>query len=218
MIATQPTVLIVDDDPSVLSSLQRLLRTTTYTTKTFEAGYGLLEYGRPAGPACAVVDLHLGDIGGLELQKCLETRGIDLPLIFLTGYGSIDAAVGAMRGGAVDFLTKPVDMTKLLSALDRAISRDIAHLSMASRVAEATRRVGSLTEREREVLKFVTIGLLNKQIAGEMEISEKTVKVHRGRVMEKMQVRSVAELVRLAVVSGSLGKLDSLDDDLARTV
>jgi FixJ family two-component response regulator len=216
MNSAQATVLIVDDDPSVLSSLRRLLRTTPYATMTFEAGRELLECDRPAGPACAVVDLHLPDIDGLELPKRLAQRRFELPIIFLTGYGSVDAAVGAMKDGAVDFLSKPVDLTRLLSALERAISRDVAYLANLRRVAEATRRVDSLTEREREVLKFVITGRLNKQIADEMEIREKTVKVHRGKVMEKMRVKSVADLVRLAAIGGITGEQESLWDAPAR--
>jgi FixJ family two-component response regulator len=196
------SIFIVDDDSSVRSSLQRLLRTTDYLVRTFETGRELLEHGRPGGPACAVVDLHLPDINGLELQKQLGQVGIRIPLVFLTGYGSVDSAVGAMKDGAVDFLSKPVDAEKLLNALDRAISLDIALLAMMRREREARGLIDSLTGREAEVLKFVITGMLNKQIAGEMRISEKTVKVHRGRVMEKMRVKSVAELVRLSLVGG----------------
>jgi FixJ family two-component response regulator len=199
---SQPTVLIVDDDPLVLSSLRRLLRTTPYATKTFDSGHGFLDAGRPAGPACAIVDLHLPDIDGLELHNRLIERGIQLPLVFLTGYGSVDAAVGAMKFGAVDFLTKPVDVTKLLQSLERAISLDVAYQAISRRASEVARRVGLLTEREKEVMRFVVTGMLNKQIAGEMAISEKTIKVHRGRVMEKMGVKSVAELVRLSAIGG----------------
>jgi FixJ family two-component response regulator len=209
---TQPTVLIVDDDSMVLSSLQRLLRTTPYATKTFDSGRKFLESGRPAGAACAIVDLHLPDIHGLELHNRLIERGIQLPLVFLTGYGSVDAAVGAMKFGAVDFLMKPVDVTKLLDALKRAISQDIACQSNSRRASEVAHRVGLLTEREREVLRLVITGMLNKQIAGEMAISEKTVKVHRGRVMEKMGVKSVAELVRISAIGGMAGEHEMFAD------
>jgi FixJ family two-component response regulator len=195
-------VLLVDDDAAVLKSLERLLKLSPYTTHTFTTGEAFLERPRPAGPACAVIDLRLPDINGLELQERMSKGEIDLPLIFLTGHGGVDSAVGAMKRGAVDFLTKQVDEANLLSAIERAIARDVQRQADRQRVTAASSRIQSLTDRQREVLRLVLTGMLNKQIAAQMGITEKTVKVHRGVVMEKMQVRSVAELVRLAAASG----------------
>ena len=192
------TVAVLDDDPSVLRSIGRLLRQNGYETATYSAPDRLLAEIVALNPACLVVDLAMPGLSGLEVQRFLATRRVNCPAIFVTGHGDIRTSVQAMLGGAVDFLVKPFDPDELLQAIDRAIARHREARELADRLASVRRHVASLTPREREVFVQVTSGLLNKQIAANLGISEKTVKVHRGRVMRKMAVRSVAQLVRAA--------------------
>ncbi|WP_276605278.1 response regulator transcription factor [Polyangium jinanense] len=191
------TVFVVDDDPSVLRGLERLLRSAGYAVEAHASARAFLERAPADRPGCVVVDLRMPEIGGLDLQEELARRGFPLPLIFLTGHGDVPSSVRAMKGGAIDFLSKPCDDTDLLAAVERALARDAE--ARAARVEkEAVRaRFAALTPREREVALLVAQGLLNKQIAAELGAAEKTIKVHRGRVMEKLGAESLADLVRL---------------------
>ena len=197
MAQTARTVFVVDDDPSVLRGLERLLRAAEYGVETFASARAFLESGPVDRPGCVVVDLRMPELGGLDLQEELSRRGFPLPLIFLTGHGDVPSSVRAMKAGAIDFLSKPCDETDLLAAVERALARDAeARAERAER--EAVRaRFAELTPREHEVCLLVAKGLLNKQIAAELGTAEKTVKIHRGRVMEKLGADSVAALVRL---------------------
>ncbi|MDC3959798.1 response regulator transcription factor [Polyangium jinanense] len=197
MTPMERTVFVVDDDPSVLRGLERLLRSAGYAVEAHASARAFLERAPADRPGCVVVDLRMPEIGGLDLQEELARRGFPLPLIFLTGHGDVPSSVRAMKGGAIDFLSKPCDDTDLLAAVERALARDAE--ARAARVEkEAVRaRFAALTPREREVALLVAQGLLNKQIAAELGAAEKTIKVHRGRVMEKLGAESLADLVRL---------------------
>jgi FixJ family two-component response regulator len=196
--AERERVFLVDDDPAVRRGLSRLLKS---------AGLEVEAYGSPeeflgsldAGAAgCAVLDVAMPGLDGLALQQAMSARGCELPVLFLTGHGDIPKSVRAMKGGATDFLEKPADEALLLGAIRRALERDRALRAARRELSDARRRLATLSPREREVLEGVVAGNLNKQIAAALGISEKTVKVHRGRVMEKMAVSSLAELARLA--------------------
>lgn len=191
------TIWLVDDDPGVLRGLQRLLQAEGFDIRAFPDAASLLAAHDIALPGCAVIDLGLPDLDGLGLQKRLTAQGHVCPVIFLTGQGSIPAAVEAMRGGAVDFLTKPAEAAVLLAAIRRALDRDTEARARGALDARLLARLASLTPREREVMAEVVSGRLNKQIADRLGAAEKTIKVHRGRVMHKMGVRSVAELVTI---------------------
>jgi FixJ family two-component response regulator len=188
-------IWLVDDDPAILRGLGRLLGAEGFETRAYQAAAEFLAAHDPSLPGCAIVDLGLQDGCGLAVQEQLAADG--RTVIFLTGQGSIPTAVQAMRAGAVDFLTKPVDANSLLSAVGSAIAADSARRSRASSLAELRQRLATLTPREHEVLQEIVSGRLNKQIAYRLGAAEKTIKVHRGRVMHKMGVRSVAELVKL---------------------
>lgn len=197
MAQAERTVFVVDDDPSVLRSLERLLRAAEYAVETYASPRAYLESAPVDRPGCVVVDLRMPDLSGLDLQEELSRRGFALPLIFLTGHGDVPSSVRAMKAGAIDFLSKPCEDTDLIAAVERALSRD-AEARAARAEKEVIRvRFESLTPREREVCVLVARGLPNKQIAAELGAAEKTVKVHRGRVMEKLGADSVAALVRL---------------------
>jgi len=197
MTQTERTVFVVDDDPSVLRSLERLLRAAGYAVEAHASPQVFLERAPMDRPGCVVVDLRMPGLGGLDLQEELARRGFPLPLIFLTGHGDVPSSVRAMKAGAIDFLSKPCDDTDLLAAVERALARD-AEARAARAEKEAIRaRFDALTPREREVCLLVARGLLNKQIAAELGAAEKTIKVHRGRVMAKLGAESVADLVRL---------------------
>jgi FixJ family two-component response regulator len=190
-------VWLVDDDPGVLRALQRLLHAEGFETRAFpDAGAFLVAHDMNL-PGCAVIDLGLPDLDGLALQQRLTAEGRACPVIFLTGQGNIPAAVEAMRGGAVDFLTKPVDAAVLLAAIRGALLRDAEARARGDTDAQQRARLTTLTPREREVMAEVVTGRLNKQIADRLGAAEKTIKVHRGRMMRKMGVRSVAELVTI---------------------
>lgn len=191
-------VFVVDDDAEVRKALRRLLKSAGCEVTTFESAVEFLGTLTADAAGCAVLDVSMPSIDGLTLQETLSARGVELPVIFLTGHGTISRSVVAMKGGAVDFLEKPVDEEVLLSAVRRALLRDRDARSQRGQLSDARRRLATLSPREREVLQGVVSGSLNKQIAGDLGISEKTVKVHRGRVMEKMGVDSLAELARLA--------------------
>ena len=192
------TVFIVDDSPQVRTSLVRVLSVAGYRTRAFESAESFLQEQDGAEPGCLLLDIYLPGLSGIDLQRTLDGSPCARPIVFLTGMADIQTSVTAMKAGAIDFLTKPIDNEKLFSAVDEALRRDaeqrVAH---AIRTAIET-RLKTLTPREREVLKFVVAGRLNKQISAIIGTGEKTVKVHRSRVMAKMRVRSVAELVLLA--------------------
>jgi len=197
-----PTVFVVDDDASVRRSTERLVRSLGFGFRTFASAREFLDAARGEGPACLVLDVHLPGLGGLDLQRELARSGVRIPIIFITGRGSIPMTVQAMKEGAVEFLTKPVRPRDLLAAIRAAIESDRAS-QRARLAAEALReRYERLTPREREVMALVAAGQLNKQIAGELATSERTIKFHRAHVMEKMAAGSLAELVRMA---GRLG-------------
>ena len=192
-----PIVFVVDDDLDVLKSLERVLRSAGLEVTTFSSPNQFLEQHHPRVAGCLVLDVAMPGLNGLELQGELTAKGSAIPIIFLTGRGDIPMSVKAMKGGAVDFLTKPIDDKDLLKAVHAALEKDrIERLSRAE-LDEIRERLATLTPREREVLTHVVSGQLNKQIANDLGTVEKTIKVHRARVMEKMQVNSVAELVRL---------------------
>ena len=202
MTETEPTVFVVDDDPSVRRSTERLVRSLGFDVRTFASAKEFLEHARVPGPACLVLDVHLPGLGGLDLQRALTQAGVRIPIIFITGHGSIPMTVRAMKEGAVEFLTKPVRPRDLLAAVRAAIERDRGAQRARHEAAALRERYERLTPREREVLALVVAGQLNKQIAGGLATSERTVKFHRAHVMEKMAAGSLAELVQMA---GQLG-------------
>jgi len=193
---TEPCVSVVDDDALVLRSLERVLKSGGFAVRTFPSPEDFLAR-RPAGPGCVVLDMAMPGLSGLELQKALAHSGDPCPVVFLSGQSDIPATVEAMKAGAVDFLTKPVERGKLLESVRAALARDVVDRAARERSDAVAVQVASLTAREREVLELVAEGLLNKQIAARLGTAEKTVKVHRARAMRKMGAGSVAELVRL---------------------
>jgi RNA polymerase sigma factor (sigma-70 family) len=201
-------VFVVDDDASVLKGLRRLLAAAGLEVAGFESPQQFLERFDPGAPGCLVLDLAMPGLNGMELQQELAARGSTLPIVFLTGHGDVPTSVQAMKRGAADFLTKPVDEKDLLAAIRNAFEKSRALRMAQAETAEIERRLATLTPREREVLQHIVAGKRNKQVAGELGTVEKTVKVHRARVMEKMQARSLAELVRLAERAGIRGTLD----------
>ena len=201
MSEAEATVFVVDDDPSVRRSAARLVRSTGFGVRTFATGREFLDFiaAAPAeGPACVVLDVQLPGPSGLDLQRELARIGARIPIIFLTGRGSIPMSVRAMKEGAVEFLTKPVRSHDLLAAIRAAIAGDRVLQRERCEAAALRERYARLTAREREVMAHVVAGSLNKQIAGELAASERTIKFHRAHVMEKMQAESLAELVRMA--------------------
>ena len=195
---TEGLVFVVDDDDSVRRALERLIRSMGLTVETFASASELLRHKPPAGPACVVSDVRMPGLSGLDLQSELAKAGFSMPIIFMTGHGTVPMTVRAMKAGAVDFLQKPVDEQQLLDAIHQALERSGRERREMSENEGLRARVGTLTAREREVFDLVVTGMLNKQIAAELSASEKTIKVHRGRVMQKMQADSLADLVRMA--------------------
>jgi FixJ family two-component response regulator len=191
------TAFLVDDDPGVLKALSRIVRTAGYETVSYLSPRDFLREHDPSTPGCAILDLTMPELDGLELQKQLTQAGMERPIIFLSGHADVPASVSAMKAGAVDFLIKPVDRDKLLSAIALAKDRDSKAREARCERQFIAAKLATLTLREREVLEYVVRGRLNKQIAAELGTVEKTIKVHRGRMMAKLGVRSVAELVRL---------------------
>lgn len=206
--STRPTVFIVDDDEMVQRGLARLVRSVGLAAETYSSPRELLAHGRREAPGCIVLDLRMPDLDGLEAQQVLAQAGYTLPVVFLTGHGDVPSSVQAMKAGAVDFLVKPVNHHELLSAIQRAVSRDLAARSERDQSDALRQRFDVLTPREREVCGLVVAGLRNKQIAERLGTAEKTVKIHRGQVMHKLGVRSVVELVRLVDRVG-VGQLPS---------
>ncbi len=190
-------VFVVDDDQSIRKSLDRLIRSMRLTVETFATANEFLERHSHKGPSCLVLDIKMPGLSGMELQEKLLSKKYTMPIIFITGHGDIPMSVKAVKKGAVDFLSKPFDDKDLLVAVHEALQRDSRTWTVRKEQEEIYRRLESLTPREYEILTYVITGMLNKQIAYALKISEKTVKVHRGRVMEKIGVDSVAALVRL---------------------
>ncbi len=191
-------VFVVDDDASVRKSLARLVKAAGYEAETFASVRDFLARRPFDGPCCLVLDVRMPGLTGLDLQEALRAAGQRLSIVFITGYRDVPVSVKAMKGGAVDFLTKPVDEGTLLGAIQQAVARTLADRRQQARVTEIRNRITTLTPREAAVFALVVTGMLNKQIGSELGIAEKTVKVHRARVMEKMRAGSLAELVRLA--------------------
>jgi len=193
-----PIVFVVDDDPSIRESLSLLLSSAGYSVNTFASAKEFLESEHStSGPACLVLDVKMPGLSGLDLQKELMSRNIIIPIIFITGHGDIPMSVQAMKKGAVDFLPKPFDDGDLLEAVEQALLRDSQTHADLDEQKHILQRMDSLTPREHEVLTYLITGMLNKQIAFELNISERTVKAHRKQILDKMGVDSIAELVRL---------------------
>jgi FixJ family two-component response regulator len=193
-----PTVLVVDDDLDLRESLGSLLRSIGLKVALFGTATELLAANRVEGPGCLVLDVRLPGVSGLDFQTQLARAGINMPIIFMTGHGDVPMTVRAMKAGAVDFLTKPFRDQDMLDAVTAALERDRTRRAAEQEIEGVRQLYGALTPREKEVMGFVTKGLMNKQIAGEMALSEITVKIHRGNVMRKMAARSLADLVRMA--------------------
>jgi FixJ family two-component response regulator len=192
------TVFIVDDDPSVLKALARLLRSAGLNTSTFASAQEFFDLHDQNAPGCLVLDVAMPGMNGLELQLALATQGNQLPIIFLTGNGDIPMSVRAIRQGAIDFLTKPVNDGQLIAVIHDAIEKDRIARQARAKLSELNQRLAMLTPREREVLSHVVAGKINRQIAAELGTVEKTIKVHRAHLMTKLKVQSLAELVKLA--------------------
>lgn len=200
-----PIVLIVDDDISVRESLELLVRNENWKPETFASAREFLNHPRTLVPSCLVLDVSLPGLNGLELQKHLVVEHIDMPIIFITGYGDVPKSVQAMKAGAMEFLTKPINNEALVSAIRNALQRSRLALAQDGEMRELRSRYASLTSREKQVMALVVSGRLNKQVGGELGISEITVKAHRAQVMQKMKADSLATLVKLA------GKLQTVE-------
>ena len=194
----EQVVFVIDDDPSMCTAIRELIEAVGMSCQTFGSGQELLGAVLPDVPSSLVLDVRLPGLSGLNLQRELTERGINMPIIFITGHGDIPMSVQAMKAGAVEFLTKPFRDQDLLDAIEQGIERDRSARKQLTEIRELRERSETLTPREGEVIRLVVAGLLNKQIAAELDISEKTVNVHRSQVMQKMRADSLAELVRMA--------------------
>jgi FixJ family two-component response regulator len=200
MATAKPIVFVVDDDVWIRESLQTLLQDEGWQPETFASAQEFLDRPRPFTPSCLVLDVSLPGLDGLELQKRVAAERTDMPIIFITGHGDIPMSVGAMKAGAIEFLTKPFSDEVLLTAIRQALERSRLALTNQATIKELRDRYASLTPRERDVMRLVVSGLLNKQVAGELSITESTVKAHRGQVMQKMKANSVADLVKMTAI------------------
>jgi len=194
----QPTIVVIDDDASIRRALDNLLKSVGFAVELFASPQEFLQSERPNRPGCIVLDVRFPGRSGLDMQRDLATSNVRLPIIFITGYGDVPMTVRAMKAGAVEFLTKPFRDQDLLDAVGTALEEDRTHRAGEMRMAELRTRFDTLTARERQVMSLVVAGRLNKQVAGELGVSEMTVKMHRRQVMRKMQAAGVAQLVRLA--------------------
>ena len=193
-----PTVFVVDDDSSMRDALRNLFRSVGLNVETFGVAQEFLSRERSKGPGCLVLDIRLPGLSGLDLQRQLADANIQIPIVFITAHGDIQMSVRAMKAGAVDFLTKPVDAPVLIDAVARAIARDSENRVVRARQEDVRTRYGRLTPREREVFAHLISGQLNKQVGFDLGISERTTKIHRRQVLEKMEADSIADLVRMA--------------------
>lgn len=194
----QSAVFVVDDDPSILASLESLLASEGYIVQTFDSAQSFLEAKRPDLPACLVLDVRLRGASGLEFQRELIRNGILTPIVFITGHGDVPMSVAAMKAGAIEFLMKPFRDQDMLDAVHNGIEKDRRHRAQAVQMAELRDRYAAMTPREREIMPLVASGLMNKQIAVNLQLSEVTVKVHRAQIMQKLKVKTLADLVRIA--------------------
>jgi FixJ family two-component response regulator len=213
MTPVMPIVFVVDDDTSVRTALKRLIQSVGLKVETFDSAQAFLKHGPHDGPACLVLDVRMPGMGGIELQQQLIGAGLGMPIVFITGHGSIPMSVQAMKAGAVDFIEKPFEDQKLIDAINTAIKKNKKFRTEQAEIKDLQGRIDSLTPREYEVFILVVSGMLNKQIAFDLGMSEKTVKVHRARVMDKMKAKSLADLVRMAEKAGEFkSKLKSILD------
>ena len=198
----QPIVLVIDDDAPLREALSSLFRSVGLQVKTFGSAQEFLQSGAPDGPSCLVLDVRLPGLSGLDFQAELAKANIHIPIVFMTGYGDIPMTVRAMKAGAVEFLPKPFRDQDMLDAVQIGLEQDRNRRKSAGDISKLKAAFDALTPREQEIMGYVTAGLMNKQIAGELKVSEITVKVHRGNVMRKMNAKSLAELVRMADALG----------------
>lgn len=205
MKSSQGTVFVVDDDAAVCRALQRLLESVGLHVSTYVSAQDFLDELDPDAPGCLVLDVRMPGLSGLDLQDLLNARAVSIPIIFISAHGDVPVSVRAMKGGAVDFFQKPIHHQTFLDAVNRALAKDSETRQRELEKVEIRKRVESLTPREREVLKLLVVGQRNKQIAAELGASERTIKIHRARVMEKMQADSIPDLVLMAQVVG-IGK------------
>ena len=206
MIEADAIVFVVDDDPSVRRSTERLLRTAGFKVQTHSSAREFLDAHRPEGPACLVLDVRMPGLSGMDLQSELAQLRIHIPIIFITAHGDIPMSVRAMKAGAVEFLTKPFRGRSLVDAVHAAIERDRSAHKERSETQELRERYEQLTPREREVMPLIASGMLNKQVAGELATTERTIKFHRAHIMQKMKAQSLAELVRMVEKLGAISK------------
>jgi FixJ family two-component response regulator len=202
------TIYIVDDDPSVCRALKLLLELHSFKVETFTCAADFLAFKHTKSPSCLILDVQLPGISGLVLQEDMSHQSLGIPIIFITGHGNIPMSVKAIQSGAVDFLPKPFTEKKLLSAIDRALAKNKTHNKQQLEVSRIKKNLKTLSPRELEVFRFVALGMMNKQIASKRGTSLQTIKVHRGRVMQKMQAKTVTELIQLAQKAGITSSLD----------